>query len=81
MTETTLVLLILAGVVALQVFATFRLIRSKSYASDQKTAQMKLIWLLPFLGAAMVLAVLSQDGELGRRKDDTSRGDGGQFGG
>ncbi len=69
------------GVVVLQAFATHRILRSKSYAKDQKSAQLKLIWLLPLVGAAMVLVVLGQDGEFSARRDDSSRGDGGQFGG
>ena len=75
-----MVALLLSAVFALQVFATVRLLGSKSYAKDQRSAQMKLIWLLPFVSAAMVLAVLSQDATA-PRKDDSGRGDGGQFGG
>ena len=35
----------------LQLFATWRLRGSNSYASEQKSAQLKLIWLLPVAGA------------------------------
>jgi hypothetical protein len=59
---------------ALQIFATVRVRTSPSYAADQKTAQFKLIWLLPVLGAAMVLVVMHQDGELISRDRTTQQG-------
>ena len=60
-----LVLSFLAAIALfMQVFATLRVRKSPSYAVEQKRAQVKLIWLLPVLGAAMVLSVLHQDGEL-----------------
>lgn len=66
----------------LQLFATWRLRGSNSYASEQKSAQLKLIWLLPVVGAAMVLAVMHQDGELSSGNKTTSsqtRGGNGSF--
>jgi hypothetical protein len=63
MLETVVPLCILVLAIVLQGFASFRVQKSPSYASDQKKAQLKLIWLLPVLGAAMVLAVMHQDGE------------------
>ena len=54
----------------LQIFATFSVRRSVSYAAEQKAAQFKLIWLLPVLGAATVLAVMFQDGQLTRPRRD-----------
>ena len=72
--ETTVFASILAFALALQVFATWRLRRSASYAAEQKSVQMRLIWLLPVVGAAMVLAVMQQDGELGRDRSGEQRG-------
>jgi hypothetical protein len=59
---------------ALQVLATALVRRSASYASDQKWAQIRLIWLLPALGAALVLSVLHDDGELLPRRGVSSQG-------
>ncbi len=60
--------------IALQLFATLRVRTSRSYAAEQKSAQFKLIWLLPVLGAFMVLVVMHQDGELLTRRDRTTQG-------
>jgi hypothetical protein len=71
--ETTLLAIALA-LVALQTFATLRVRRSVSYAPDQKQAQIRLIWLVPLIGAALVLSVLHQDGELMPRRGSSSQG-------
>lgn len=67
-------LAIISGLVAFalifQLFATFSVRRSVSYAAEQKAAQVKLIWLLPVLGAATVLAVMFQDGQFARARRD-----------
>ncbi|HEU4412700.1 MAG TPA: hypothetical protein VFS43_46075 [Polyangiaceae bacterium] len=68
-------LLLASALVALQAFATLRVRRSVAYAPDQKWAQIRLIWLLPLLGAALVLSVLHQDGELMPRRGTSSQGD------
>jgi hypothetical protein len=67
-------LLIVVALVAFQAFATVSVRRSVSYAPDQKSAQIRLIWLLPLLGAALVLSVLHQDGELMPRRGGSSQG-------
>lgn len=55
---------LLVAVLSLQVFATLRLRRSPSCSAEQKRVQTSLVWLVPVLGAVMVLSVLHQDGEL-----------------
>ena len=76
-------LVIISGLVAFallfQLFATFSVRRSVSYAAEQKSAQVKLIWLLPVLGAATVLAVMFQDGQFARgtRREGSSEQRGG----
>lgn len=71
--ELPFVAALLAFALLLQIFATLRVRGSKSYASDQKSAQFKLIWMLPVLGAATVLAVMYQDGELTKSRDNGSQ--------
>ncbi|MCC6644480.1 MAG: hypothetical protein IT374_02780 [Polyangiaceae bacterium] len=55
---------LIVAVLALQVFTTLRLRRSPSCSAEQKRVQTSLVWLVPVLGAVMVLSVLHQDGEL-----------------
>jgi hypothetical protein len=63
------------ALLALQAFATLTVRRSIAYEPDQKWAQIKLIWLVPLLGAAMVLSVLHQDGELMPRRGASGQHD------
>lgn len=72
MTETLILLGLAVVALAMQLFATIRVQRSVAYAVDQKRAQFKLIWLLPVLGAAMVLAVMHQDGEFNKPTKPTT---------
>jgi hypothetical protein len=54
-------LLVLLAALAFQVWVTVRLWRSDFYDRPQKSAQSKLIWLVPVLGATIVLSVLSEE--------------------
>ena len=47
--------------IALQIVATRRVHKNISFEPDQRRAQIWLIWLVPVLGAALVLAVLLQE--------------------
>lgn len=47
--------------VALQVLATRRVRRDVSFAPEQRRMQMWLIWMLPVVGAALVLAVVRDE--------------------
>jgi hypothetical protein len=51
--------IVLALVVALDLAATMRLMRSDVYSAKQKVAQCFLVWAFPLLGAILVLSVLS----------------------
>lgn len=61
--------LLLAGV-AFQVWVTFRVYRSRLYEASQKSAQAKLIWLLPVLGAIIAFSVLTTEEQAERRDRD-----------
>ena len=61
----------LALVVALDLVATMRLLRSDAYSARQKVAQCFLVWAFPLLGAILVLSVLnpSREPERNRQSD------------
>jgi len=59
-------ILILAAVL-FQVFVTVRVFRSRLYETSQKSAQAKLIWLLPVLGAVIAFSVLTSEEQAERR--------------
>lgn len=52
------------GLLAYQTYVTIRVVRSKSYTREQKWRQILFIWLVPFVGAAITLAVLATDGKI-----------------
>lgn len=58
---TLIVPLMLIVTVVLQVIATRRVRRDISFEPDQRRAQLWLIWLVPVLGAALVLSVLHEE--------------------
>jgi len=60
-------LLVLIG---FQVWITVRVFRSDLYERDQKWMQAKLIWLVPIVGAMLVLSVLQED-DAAERKNRT----------
>jgi tellurite resistance protein TehA-like permease len=51
----------LAGLLFFQAYATIRLVRSQSFPKEQKVRQLLFIWLVPFFGAAITIAVLATD--------------------
>lgn len=61
-------IVLLVAVVVFQIWVTLRLRRSTIYDRSQKSAQAKLIWLLPVVGAAIVFSVLISE-EAYERKD------------
>lgn len=56
-------LLIVVAVLAFQARTTLRVWRSKLFDRSQKVAQSQLIWLLPLIGAVIVLSVLQDEVE------------------
>jgi hypothetical protein len=53
----------LVGLMFYQSYATVRVVRHDSYASEKKWHQLLIIWLIPFFGAAIALARLTTDSE------------------
>lgn len=51
----------IGGLVFYQAYATVRVVRHKAYAPGKKRQQLLIIWLVPFVGAAIALAGLSQE--------------------
>ena len=59
----------LGGLMFYQAYVTIRVVRSKSYTPKQKWRQSLFIWLVPFIGAAITLAVLATERETPARPD------------
>jgi len=57
----------LGGLVFYQAYATIRVVRHKSYAAEKKRHQLLIIWLVPFIGAAIALAGLATDTDTSAR--------------
>ena len=64
------VILSLAAALVFQIWVTVRLRRTQIFDPPQKSAQTKLIWLVPVIGAAIVFAVLVGEEQHERRHDD-----------
>jgi hypothetical protein len=56
--------------IGLQVVATRRVRRDASFAPEQRKAQLWMIWLLPILGASIVLSVLHDEPPAERDRQD-----------
>jgi hypothetical protein len=63
---------LLVAALVFQIWVTVRLRRSKIYDRSQKTAQAKLIWLVPVVGAAIVFSVMISE-EAYERKDNSGQ--------
>jgi hypothetical protein len=63
-------LVVLGMAVLFQVWVTVRVYRSRLYEPSQKSAQAKLIWLLPVLGAIIAFSVLTAEEQRDRRDAD-----------
>lgn len=76
---------IILGVVGLAVFlnavATWMVRRSVALTRFQKSAQMVLIWVVPFVGAILVISILTDPEDRARRQKRWVPNDGGSFGG
>ena len=51
----------IGGLMFYQAYVTIRVVRHKSYTSEKKRHQLLIIWLVPFVGAAIALAGLDRD--------------------
>jgi tellurite resistance protein TehA-like permease len=63
MSDIDIVIYSLGGLMFFQAYVTIRVVRHKSYTSEKKRHQLLIIWLVPFVGAAIALAGLATDGE------------------
>lgn len=61
-------IVLLCATLGFQIWVTLRVRRTPIYDRAQKTAQAKLIWLVPVVGAAIVFSVLVSE-EQYERKD------------
>ncbi len=68
--STWFVIFSLSAILAFQIWVTVRLRRTPIFDPPQKSAQTKLIWLVPLIGAAIVFAVLVGEEQHERRHDD-----------
>lgn len=59
----------LCGLIFYQAYATIRIVRHKAYAAEKKRQQLLIIWLVPFIGAAIALAGLVTESETPVRPD------------
>ena len=61
MSDIDIVIYSLGGLMFFQAYVTIRVVRHKSYTSEKKRHQLLIIWLVPFVGAAIALAGLDRD--------------------
>jgi H+/Cl- antiporter ClcA len=57
----TLPVLFFIALGAFQIWVSWRVFRTDLYVKSEKSAQFKLIWLVPLLGAVIVYSVLSEE--------------------
>ena len=60
------------GLLFFQAYVTIRVVRSKSFSSEQKRRHLLFVWLIPFVGAAITLAALATDRETPVHSDKDS---------
>ncbi len=66
---TTAIALALLAALIFQIWVTVRVWRSDAYLHTEKSNQSKLVWLVPVLGAVIVLSVLTEE----ERRETTSK--------
>jgi hypothetical protein len=66
---------LVGAAVLFQIWVTWRVRKTPIFDGSQKSAQTKLIWFVPVIGAAVVFAVLQSEEQYERREDrkDQSR--------
>jgi hypothetical protein len=60
---------LVVATVLFQLWVTLRVRRTPIFDGSQKSAQTKLIWFVPIVGAAVVFAVLQSEEQYERRED------------
>ena len=63
-------ILLLFAALVFQIWVTLRVRRTPIYDRQQKSAQAKLIWLVPVVGAAIVFSVLVSEEAYDRKDKD-----------
>jgi hypothetical protein len=69
-----LLLLIVAEAVFLSIIATWMVRRSVALTRSQKVARMILAWVIPFLGATVVIGILTDPKDRERRRARANTG-------
>ena len=54
-------ILSVAAIVIINSIATMTCLNSKEFSSSQKSSQILLIWLIPLIGAAIIIMFLRED--------------------
>ncbi len=75
MFDATISLVLLSAFAILNVMASACLIRSRVYSSTQKALQLILVWVIPLIGATVVLSVWAHDRKTSSR-DPVHTGEG-----
>lgn len=70
--STSIAFLLLAGIAVADIVASALVMQSAIYSSAQKGLQLALVWLIPLLGAAVVLVVWAHDRKYTLRDTDCS---------
>jgi hypothetical protein len=70
----TIVLIFVAGLLLLNLFACYLVRKSAAYSREQKLYQILLIWFLPVFGTAVELLIIGSDRERKRRPKEVPDG-------
>jgi hypothetical protein len=66
--------IIIACVLAFQVWLTVRVFRSNMFERKQKVWQAQIIWLIPIIGAGLVFSILQEEAAQDRRPPPELKG-------
>ena len=61
MINATITLALLSALIILNIVASACLIRSRVYSNSQKALQLILVWVIPLIGATVVLSIWAHD--------------------
>ncbi len=61
MTGFGVIVILISIAVILNIYAIFKLTKAVCYTKEQKTYQLLIIWFFPFIGAILVLIIMSSD--------------------
>ena len=72
-----IVLIVIGLIGAFQFYVSIRLFFANAYSPRQKLAQLSVVWLVPALGAILVLSFLTADNAISRKRETAFTPDGG----